>query len=706
MNAQAAPLEATPEVASADSAMSDGRHICCTVANVALGLVRKQRGDAAVAALLERAGSKHQASFLEDIENWISLDEACALLDAGAQQLDDPDFARHVGEQTLERHTGTQIATLLRSLGSPEAVLQVVAQTAPKFSTVTEMEELESGPGHATVRAVARPGFVRRPLMCDWTAGMLAGLPTLFGLPLAHVEESECQARGGEQCLYEISWDAELAATAADPQLRVTALEAQLAAVSERLRSAYATASDLVSTEDIDTVLHRIVERAASAVRAPGFILAVRPEPGAELQVYSHGIENREAQALARSGRERGVPVGGSTLIVEVTSSRRNYGHLIARHPGVIQFFPQDEEMLGLYAKHAAAVLDMAKALQESAQRHEQVSSLLSLSHELARAGTSTEVAERLAAAVPKVIDCDRVGVWLWDEASQCVRSASAWGQTPEQAAYLGELTIAPEQTPYLKRMIGEQRPEFFEDGVEDPFIGQIMATLEVVALAVVPIVARDVFLGLLVVSVTERPQRLRADSEMLERLTGVAALAAPAVQNGQLVDKLGHKASHDGLTGVLNTVGFRHRIDSVLDLANTKHDRVGLLFVDLDEFKQVNDRHGHEAGDELIRQAAARLSSTSRGEDEVARLGGDEFVVILSDVTRDDQVRAAERRVREAFGEPFLLNGVEVSLGASVGGGIWPEDGRTANELVKHADAAMYKDKAERRRPHAPASR
>jgi diguanylate cyclase (GGDEF)-like protein len=709
MHAQDVSVKAIPTEGSspANGPREAARHICCTVTNVALGVVRKEGGEAAVEALLERAGVARTASYLEDIENWISLDEACALLAAGVHQTEDPMFARRVGEQTLDRHVGTQVATFLRSLGSPEAVLHIVAETAPKFSTVTEMNEIEVGAGHAVVRAVAREGFTRRPLLCDWTMGMLAGLPILFGLPLAHVEESECQARGGEQCLYTVSWDAELAAAAADPQQRVTALEAQLAALSERLRSAYATAGDLVSTEDLDTVLHRIVERAASAVRAPGFILAVRPEPGAELQVYSHGIENREAQVLARATRERArtAPVGDSTLVVEVTSSQRHYGQLIARYPGTIRFFPQDEEMLSLYAKHAAAVLDMATALQESARRHDQVSSLLSLSHDLAQTGTSTEIAERLGVAVPKVVDCDRTAVWLWDEAEQCLQARSTMGRTPEQAAYLRELTITPEDTPNLGRMITERQPQFFGRDSDDPFICQLMVRLDMAGLVLVPIVARDVFLGILSVSVVDRPQRLRADGELLERLTGVAALAAPAIQNGQLVDTLRHRASHDGLTGLLNRVGFRQRIDGVLDSVGPGDERVGLLFIDLNDFKQVNDTHGHEAGDELIRQAAERLRAIARGSDEVARLGGDEFAVILADVRRDDQVQAAERRVRDAFTKPFSLGDVPVSIGASVGGGVWPDDGRTVKELVRHADAAMYQDKAQGRRPRVGAS-
>jgi diguanylate cyclase (GGDEF)-like protein len=236
-----------------------------------------------------------------------------------------------------------------------------------------------------------------------------------------------------------------------------------------------------------------------------------------------------------------------------------------------------------------------------------------------------------------------------------------------------------------------------------------------------------------------------------------VAALAAPAIQSGQLVDQLGYKATHDGLTGLLNRVGFRHCIDRALGSVGAHHEgeeradedgpaganrpaganepagangpagnagpagetrrasdtaragarhaggeaRVGLLFVDLNEFKQVNDVYGHEAGDELIRQAANRLEETCREGDEVARLGGDEFAIVLADVHHDEQVRAAERRVRDAFVEPFsVTTGLTISVGASVGGGVWPEDGHTATELVRHADAAMYEDKARSRRP------
>jgi diguanylate cyclase (GGDEF)-like protein len=687
------------EALQVEDSQDTARQICCSMTSVLLRLVRDGGGERAIAELLERSEIEHEATYLENVDNWVSLDDACALLEAGAQLTGDPSFARRVGEQTLRQHAGTQVATVLRSLGSTEAVLQAVAQTATRLSTVTKMETVEVLPGHAVVRAVAMEGFTRRRIHCEWATGLLAGTPILFGLPLARVAESECQARGGAQCLYTVSWDAELAAAGADPQQRVTSLEAQLAGMSERLQNVYATASDLISTEDLDTALRRIVERAANAVRTPSHILAVRTSPDAELQVYSHGIDEHKAQALARAAIAHEAPLGDSTLVVEVTSSRRQYGQLIARYPGTTEFFPQEEELLSLYAKHAAAVLDMATALEESARRHSQVSSLLSLSHALAEAGTSEAVAERLGVAIPEVVDCDRIAVWLWDDLEQKLRCLAASGRAAQEEEYLRGLSISPQDTPNLSLMISVPEPQFFEKGTDDRYISELMTRLDVVALVVVPIVARDSFLGTLTVSVTDRPERLRSDSELLARLTGVAALAATAIQNGQLVDMLEHKASHDALTGLLNRVGFRRQIGRVLAGANRGGEQVGLLFVDLDDFKKVNDAHGHEAGDELIRKAALRLEAISRASDEIARLGGDEFAIVLGGV-QEEQVRAAEGRVRAAFVEPFLLGDVAISVSASVGGGLWPEHGRTVQELVRHADGAMYKDKARGRRP------
>ena len=145
--------------------------------SVVLRQIRTRGGEAAVARVLERAGIEREPSYLENVENWVSLAEVTAILQAGVEETGDPLFARRVGESTQRQHAGTQVATLLRSLGSPEAVFQAIARSAPRLSAVTEMDALEVQPGRAVMTARARHGFTRGPLHCDWTTGLLRRHP-------------------------------------------------------------------------------------------------------------------------------------------------------------------------------------------------------------------------------------------------------------------------------------------------------------------------------------------------------------------------------------------------------------------------------------------------------------------------------------------------------------------------------------------------
>src|SRR4051794_11399978 len=147
-----------------------GHHLSCAMTSALVRLVRRERGQDALDDLLARAGSQRTLAFLEDRENWVSLDEAMALLDAGARVTEDPTFPRRVGEEAVRQHAGSQVSTLLRSLGSPEALLAAITTASGKFSTVTEMEPLQAEPGPALVRAVAKDGFRRDRLHCDWAA--------------------------------------------------------------------------------------------------------------------------------------------------------------------------------------------------------------------------------------------------------------------------------------------------------------------------------------------------------------------------------------------------------------------------------------------------------------------------------------------------------------------------------------------------------
>ena len=332
-----------------------------------------------------------------------------------------------VGQDAVRQHAGTAVATLLRSLGSPERIYEQIALTATKFSTVTEMTPVEVSPGRAVIRTCNRLGIARHPLLCDYTRGMLSQPPMLFGLSAATVEESTCAARGDEACLYTVSWDAEAAtAAAAEPQTLITALEAQLEAMRDRLESVYATATDLVTLDDVDGALVRITERAASAVRAPTYLLAVRMRD--TLHVHSRGLAEEDAERVAQELLDgSGSEEGGSRLIAEVASSHRSYGRIMAASPAG-GFFPSERELFDVYARYAAAVLDSAMAFDEAHRQHEQSRALLELSQAFTSATTRDEVAQRLAEAIPSMVDCDRVVVYLWDEEDERLSCRAATG--------------------------------------------------------------------------------------------------------------------------------------------------------------------------------------------------------------------------------------------------------------------------------------
>jgi diguanylate cyclase (GGDEF)-like protein len=331
--------------------------------------VRTLRGDEGVADLLSQAGVPYTAPYLEDIGNWIWYDEATALFEAAIELTGDPGIARRVGEEMVQQHAGTPVATLLRSLGSPEAIFQQLSVAVTKFSTVTEMSPLEVSPGRAVLEAKARPGFRRHRALCEWSQGLLSQATPLFGLPPARVDESACELRGDDHCLYTVTWDAEAADEMADPQALISALEAQVAAMKDRLESMFATARDLIAFDDVDAALARVTERAATAVRAPKYLLAVRLDHTDQVYVHHRGFVDEDPHTVAEAllaGRLD--PSDDSCLIAEVASARRRYGWLIAASP-TQSFFAQERDLLDVYARYAAAVLDAATALDTASWR-------------------------------------------------------------------------------------------------------------------------------------------------------------------------------------------------------------------------------------------------------------------------------------------------------------------------------------------------
>ena len=211
------------------------------------------------------------------------------------------------------------------------------------------------------------------------------------------------------------------------------------------------------------------------------------------------------------------------------------------------------------------------------------------------------------------------------------------------------------------------------------------------------PITTGVHFLGCLTVSVTSAPERLLPSAELLNRLSGVAAHATTALENGRLVDRIIHQARHDGLTGLANRTLFTEQLVRATSGDPEDSETVTLFYLDLDGFKPINDTLGHAVGDQLLCAVAARLGESVRAGDTVARLGGDEFTILVHSVNDPAGVDAVLARLSRIFAEPFVVGEHQLVVGASIGRAAWPEDAEQADALLLHADNAMYSAKRAR---------
>jgi diguanylate cyclase (GGDEF)-like protein/PAS domain S-box-containing protein len=159
---------------------------------------------------------------------------------------------------------------------------------------------------------------------------------------------------------------------------------------------------------------------------------------------------------------------------------------------------------------------------------------------------------------------------------------------------------------------------------------------------------------------------------------------------------RLAFMAQHDGLTGLPNRILLRQRLDELLAHTRRTGDKVAVMFLDLDNFKTINDTLGHAAGDKLLKGVTRRLRSSLREDDAVARLGSDEFAVVQAGVTRPEEIAQLARRLIQTISEPYLFDGHTIVSGASIGIAIAPGDGDDAEKLLKNADMALSRAKSE----------
>jgi len=183
-----------------------------------------------------------------------------------------------------------------------------------------------------------------------------------------------------------------------------------------------------------------------------------------------------------------------------------------------------------------------------------------------------------------------------------------------------------------------------------------------------------------------------RGPNRKAQRIVGITRDITQQKQAEDMVWKLAHT---DSLTGLPNRALFYDRFSQSIAQAKRQNKKIALLFLDLDDFKLINDNHGHDSGDMLLKQAADRLRQNIRDENTIARTGGDEFIIILNDISNTENATTVAKKIIQSLSVPFEIHGHHSLIGCSIGIAIYPDDSNEMDTLVTLADSAMYRAKA-----------
>jgi len=170
-----------------------------------------------------------------------------------------------------------------------------------------------------------------------------------------------------------------------------------------------------------------------------------------------------------------------------------------------------------------------------------------------------------------------------------------------------------------------------------------------------------------------------------------VSVQITDAIQRKQMEIELRHMAWHDALTNLPNRILFQDRFDMAIRRARRQKEKLALLYLDLNNFKEINDTFGHETGDSLLRETACRLLQCVRDTDTTGRRGGDEFTLLLTNISGPQDIEPVLKKIRSAIGRPFRIDGRDLTISASIGVAVYPDDGTEKEQLFRHADASMY---------------
>jgi diguanylate cyclase (GGDEF)-like protein len=321
--------------------------------------------------------------------------------------------------------------------------------------------------------------------------------------------------------------------------------------------------------------------------------------------------------------------------------------------------------------------------------------SVVAMSNDLSRTMDPQMVGDRIVRHIAQAVEASEAALCYWDR--QTDRLVTMGCYPPERVETL--LPWYPlADYPATRHVLETSIPTIVDaaDPRSDPSEVAYLASIGMRSMAMVPLVASGTPIGTLEMMSDRSGVFTARDLAMATMLAGEGAMA---LENARLYQEIQHQALHDGLTGLANRVLFRDRVGHAIErsLGRDGHP-FAVLFIDLDDFKTLNDTLGHARGDDVLVATARRVAESLRPNDTAARLGGDEFAVLLDGIRDDEMALSIAIRLADLLREPMEVNGVTTNVAASIGIAMSGTFGETADDLLRNADVAMYAAKASSR--------
>jgi diguanylate cyclase (GGDEF)-like protein len=319
-------------------------------------------------------------------------------------------------------------------------------------------------------------------------------------------------------------------------------------------------------------------------------------------------------------------------------------------------------------------------------ERTRELESLVAMGRDLAKALDGHGIADLIAMHIAQAVGFDECGIYTWDRPTNTVLTS---GYFPIGRRPLLDDAYSLVEYPETSRVLTSQQPSVIRssDASADPSEVRFLQSLGGTVMAQLPIVVNGQSIG-----TVELLSRTGAtlDPWQLTLAQTMANEAGIMLENSRLYGEIRHQALHDILTGLPNRALLGDRLEHAL--ARRRSDNlIALLFVDIDDFKLVNDTFGHDVGDQVLEAAAQRIQALIRQGDTASRLSGDEFGILLEDLSSLDAADATAARVVDAFKAPLQAGDRTIQLSVSVGVGLVADSLHSAEELIRNADFAMY---------------